>query len=100
MHYAIYCEDNDDSFEKRRSVRPAHLQRVQQLQSENRLLLAGPLLNKDDPNPSTAGFKGSLIVAEFTDIEAAKAWAATDPYITAGIYKRVTVTPFKKVLPE
>lgn len=99
MHYAIYCEDKDDSFERRRSVRPAHLIRLEQLKSEGRLLLAGPLMNSDDENPAISGFKGSLIVAEFDDLEHAKAWAAADPYVTADVYARVSIFPFKKVLP-
>jgi len=100
MYYAIYCEDKNDSLEKRRSVRPAHLSRLEDLQQQGRLLLAGPLLNDDDENPIISGFKGSLIVAEFNSKEEAKAWAAADPYVTADVYQRVNIFPFKKVLPE
>jgi len=100
MYYTIFSEDNEDTLEKRRSVRDAHLMRVKQLQQENRLLLAGLLMNADDENPAVAGIKGSLIVAKFKNLEEAKAWAAADPYVTADIYKRVTVMPFKKVLPD
>lgn len=99
-HYAIICEDTEDSLEKRRAVRPAHLKRLQTLQSENRLLLAGPLLGNDDPNPAVSGIKGSLIIAAFDSLEDAKAWAAADPYVTADVYARIRVEPFKKVLPE
>lgn len=99
MFYAIYCEDKEGTLEIRRSVRPAHLSRLEQLNKEGRLLVAGPLLNKEDENPFIAGIKGSLIIAEFDNIEAAKAWAASDPYVTAEVYSKVTVNPFKKVLP-
>ena len=98
MHYVFYCEDTPDSFEKRRSVRPAHLQRLKTLKEEGRLVVAGPLLRDDDDNPAVAGVKGSLIVAEFPNIEAAKAWAAADPYVTAEVYANVTVLPFKVML--
>lgn len=99
MYYAIYCEDNENTLEKRRSVRPAHLSRLEQLNMEGRLLIAGPLLEKEDENPFVAGIKGSLIVAQFNSLEEAKVWAAADPYVTANIYARVSVCPFKKVLP-
>ncbi|OGO93777.1 MAG: hypothetical protein A3F41_06755 [Coxiella sp. RIFCSPHIGHO2_12_FULL_44_14] len=99
MYYVIYCEDQKDSLEKRRSVRPAHLQRLEALKKEHRLLLAGPLLNQDDENPVIGGVKGSLIVAEFNSLDTAKEWAAADPYVTANVYTRVVVYPFKKVLP-
>lgn len=98
MYYSIYAEDTDDSMEKRRSVRPAHLARLEQLNEQDRLLLAGPLL-AEDSEATGSDVKGSLIIAEFDDLEAAKAWAAADPYVTADVYARITVTPFKKVLP-
>ncbi|WP_264770090.1 BolA/IbaG family iron-sulfur metabolism protein, partial [Coxiella burnetii] len=87
------------SFERRRSVREAHLQRLKELHEKNRLLLAGPLLNEDNENPIVGGVKGSLIVAEFENIDVAREWAAADPYVTANVYSRVTICPFKKVLP-
>src|SRR3990167_1318694 len=99
MYYAIYCEDREDSFERRRSVRPVHLHRLGLLNKEGRLLLAGPLLNEDNENPVMGGVKGSLIVAEFKSLSAAKEWAAADPFVTADVYQRVTVCPFKKALP-
>ncbi len=100
MLYAIISEDNPDSLELRKGVRPAHLRRLQDLQDEGRLLLAGPhpAVDADDPGP--AGFSGSLVVAEFTDLEAARKWAEDDPYQHAGVYARVTVKPFKKVFPQ
>ncbi len=99
MLYAIISEDIENSLEKRLSVRPAHVERLQQLKSEGRLILAGPHPAIDNEDPGTNGFTGSLIVAEFESLESAQQWADNDPYIGAGVYKQVTVKPFKKVLP-
>lgn len=100
MLYAINGEDVADSLEKRLSVRPGHLARIKQLQAEGRLILAGPYPAIDSLDPGPAGFSGSLIVAEFESLLSAQAWAEADPYVAAGVYKNVTVKPFKKVLPE
>jgi hypothetical protein len=97
--YVINGEDVPDSLEKRLAVRHAHLARLETLQQEGRLILAGPYPAIDSPEPGPAGFSGSLIVAEFESLEAAQAWAEADPYITSGVYANVTVKPFKKVLP-
>ena len=99
MLYAIISEDVENSLEKRLSVRPAHVERLQQLKVEGRLILAGPHPAIDNEDPGTNGFTGSLIVAEFESLEAAQLWADADPYIGAGVYKQITVKPFKKVLP-
>lgn len=99
MLYVINGEDVPNSLEKRMAVRPEHLKRIQALQEEGRLILAGPYPAIDSHDPGTAGFSGSLIVAEFESLEAAQAWADADPYVSTGIYKSVTVKPFKKVLP-
>ncbi|MCK9622434.1 MAG: YciI family protein [Methylobacter sp.] len=100
MLYAIISEDVADSLEKRLSVRPAHLKRLQELQDAGRLILAGPHPSIDSDNPGTAGFTGSLVVAEFDSLADAQQWANVDPYINAGVYAKVTVKPFKKVLPQ
>ena len=99
MLYAIISEDIANSLEKRLGVRPAHVARLNQLQDEGRLILAGPHPAIDNEDPGPAGFTGSLIVAEFESLQAAQQWADADPYIEAGVYERVTVKPFKKVLP-
>ena len=99
MLYAIVGEDVENSLEKRLAVRPEHVARLEQLKNEGRLLLAGPNPAIDAENPGEAGFTGSVIVAEFESLEAARAWADADPYIAAGVYEKVTVKPFKKVLP-
>ena len=99
MWYAITGKDIPESLEKRRAARPAHLDRLNTLQSEGRLLLAGPFPAIDSPDPGPAGFSGSLIVAEFDSLESAQAWAAADPYVAAGVYERVSVKPFTKTFP-
>ena len=99
MFYAITGEDHPGSLEKRLAARPAHLERLQALQADGRLLLAGPFPAIDSPDPGPAGFSGSLIVAEFASLADAQAWADADPYVAAGVYARVTVRPFRKVLP-
>jgi uncharacterized protein YciI len=100
MFYAIISQDVPDSLEKRMSVRPAHVARLQALQDEGRMLLAGPHPKIDSEDPGPAGFTGSLIVAEFESLEAAQKWADADPYIAAGVYEKVIVKPFKKVFPN
>lgn len=100
MLYAIICEDVEDSLQKRLAARPAHLERLQVLQDQGRLVLAGPHPAIDTENPGEAGFTGSLIVAEFANLPAAQQWANADPYIAAGVYARVTVKPFKQVFPQ
>ena len=97
MLYVIYAEDIADSLEKRLSVRPAHLARLQLLHDEGRLLTAGPLPAVDSNEPGAAGFSGSTVIAEFESLEAAQAWANDDPYIAAGVYQKVSVKPYKKV---
>jgi hypothetical protein len=99
MWYAIISEDKKDSLERRLAARPAHLARLQSLQDEGRLLLAGPHPAIDSEDPGAAGFTGSLVVAEFDSLQAAQAWAGADPYIDADVYEKVTVKPFRKVLP-
>ena len=99
MLYAIISTDVADSLEKRLAARPAHLERLQALQKEGRVVLAGPHPAIDSNDPGPAGFTGSLVVAEFDSLEAAQAWADADPYVAAGVYANVIVKPFKKVLP-
>lgn len=99
MFYAILSEDVPDSLPLRKQARPDHLQRLELLRAEGRLLLAGPCPAIDAEDPGPAGFTGSLVVAEFDSLEAAQAWADADPYVAAGVYRDVTVKPFRKVLP-
>lgn len=99
MLYAIISQDIENSLEKRLAARPDHLARLETLKDQGRLVLAGPHPALDTENPGEAGFTGSLVVAEFDSLEDAQSWADSDPYITAGVYEKVNVKPFKKVLP-
>jgi uncharacterized protein YciI len=100
MWYAIVGQDVPDSLDKRMAARPAHVARLQTLQSEGRLLLAGPFPAVDALDPGAAGFSGSLIVAEFATLAAAQHWANADPYVAAGVYAEVRVRPFRKTFPQ
>lgn len=100
MLYAILAEDAPGSLPLRLKNRPAHLKRLEALQEEGRLVLAGPHPATDSPDPGPAGFSGSLIVAEFQSLEEACRWADSDPYSVAGVYARVTVKPFLRVFPK
>ena len=99
MWYAIFSEDNPDSLPLRLSARPAHIARLEALLAEGRLLVAGPHPAVDAEDPGPAGFTGSLVIAEFPSLAAAQAWADEDPYVEASVYRKVTVKPFKRVLP-
>ena len=99
MLYVIIGRDAPDSLPRRRATRPAHLERLKALLGEGRLILAGPLPAIDAPDPGPAGFAGSLIVAEFASLAAARAWADADPYVTGGVFAAVEVHPYIKVLP-
>lgn len=100
MLYAILCEDIPDSLDQRMSVRPAHLQRLQDLQDQGLLIIAGPHPAINSDTPGDAGFTGSLIIAEFDNLGAAKTWADADPYNLAGVFARVSIKPFKQVFPQ
>jgi hypothetical protein len=99
MWYVINGTDTEDSLERRLTVRAAHVARLQQLQNEGRLLLAGPYPAVDSNDPGPAGYTGSLIIAEFESMEEAQAWANADPYVEAGVYAHISVKPFRKTLP-
>lgn len=97
MLYVIYSEDVSDSLEKRAAARPAHIERLKNLHEQGRMLIAGPTPAIDSEDPGAAGMTGSLLVVEFETLEDAKIWADADPYVAAGVYKSVTVKPFKRV---
>lgn len=99
MWYSIVGEDVENSLANRMKARPAHVARLKELVAQGRLLIAGPNPAVDSDEPGDAGFTGSLIVAEFDSLQEARAWADADPYIEAGVYRDVSVKPFKKVLP-
>ena len=98
MLYVIYSEDVADSLEKRRLARPAHIARLQEMKAQGRVVLGGPFPAIDSEEPGDAGMTGSLVIAEFESLEAAKSWAEVDPYVEAGVYKNVTVKPFKQTI--
>lgn len=100
MLYAIMATDHANSLAKRQSARPEHLQRLEQLQQQGRLVIAGPHPAIDSVDPGEEGFSGSLIVAEFESLDAAQSWADADPYKAAGVYAEVIVKPFKQVFPH
>ncbi|QEH18837.1 YciI family protein [Histophilus somni] len=97
MYYVIFAQDKPDTLALRLSVREQHLERLEQLQAEDRLLTAGPNPAIDDENPGEAGFTGSTVIAKFNSLEEAEQWANTDPYVAAGVYDKVIIKPFKKV---
>ncbi|MGH8397777.1 MAG: YciI family protein [Gammaproteobacteria bacterium] len=99
MWYAILSEDVSDTLTKRVTARPAHLKRLEELQNQGRLLVAGPHPAIDAESPGPAGFSGSLVIAEFDSLTTAKNWADADPYVAAKVYAKVSVKPFMKVLP-
>lgn len=100
MLYAILSQDVEDSLKKRQSARPAHIKRLQDLQDQGRLIIAGPHPAIDSNTPGDAGFTGSLVIAEFASLPDAQSWADVEPYIAAGVYDKVTVKPFKQVFPQ
>lgn len=99
MWYAIQGHDAPDALPRRLAVRQQHLARLYQLRDQGRLLLAGPCPAIDAEDPGSAGFSGSIVIAEFDSLATAQAWAAADPYVEAGVYARTDVRPFRKVLP-
>ncbi|QDH69903.1 YciI family protein [Marilutibacter alkalisoli] len=99
MWYVIEGHDGEGVLERRLAARAAHLARLTALRDQGRLLLAGPCPAIDAEDPGPAGFSGSLVVAEFESLEAARSWADADPYVAADVYDRVDVRPFKRVLP-
>ena len=99
MWYAVISEDHEDSLAKRMSARPEHIARLQSLLADGRLLVAGPHPAVDALDPGPAGFTGSLVIVDFPTLEAAQTWANEDPYVHAGVYRKVTVKPFNRVLP-
>ena len=99
MWYVIEGYDGEQVLEARKGARGEHLARLQSLLTQGRLLLAGPCPAIDAEDPGEAGFSGSVVIAEFPDLESARAWAQADPYVAAGVYARVEGRPCRKVLP-
>jgi len=100
MLYAILTEDVPNSSSKRAAARAAHMKRMSEMQDAGRIVISGPCLASDKPDPVAAGFWGSVIIAEFESLVAARAWADADPYVAAGVWSKVTVKPFQKGFPR
>lgn len=99
MLYMILGEDAPNSLEKRLATRPAHQERLKQLETAGRIVLGGPLPAIDSVEPGQAGYTGTLIIAEFPSLAQAQAWSQADPYVTAGVFSSVRVRPFRQVFP-
>jgi uncharacterized protein YciI len=99
MLYVIIGKDAPDGLERRKRLRPQHLERARRLVEEGRMVIAGPCPATDSPDPGPAGFSGSVIIAEFASLDDARAWVEADPYVTGGVYESWDVQPFIKVLP-
>jgi hypothetical protein len=99
MLYVIIGRDAPGSLPTRRRVRAEHLARARELVDAGRIVIAGPCPAVDSADPGEAGFAGSVIIAEFPSLEAARDWVAADPYVTEGVFESFDVRPFVKVLP-
>jgi len=99
MLYVIFSQDVENSLALRKQARPEHIKRLQTLNEQGRLFVAGPMPAIDSEQPGDAGFSGSTVIAEFASLQEAQIWADADPYVAAGVYANVLVKPFKKVLP-
>jgi uncharacterized protein YciI len=100
MLYVIVGENAPGSQQQRQAARPAHVKRLDELQDAGRLVLAGPCPAIDSPDPGPAGFSGGVIVAEFESLDSARLWADADPYVASGVYRHVSVKPFRKAYPK
>ncbi len=89
MLFALICDDKPGGAELRAAHRAAHLDHIA---ATGVVALAGPF--QDDAGAMT----GSLIVLDVPDRAAAEAWAAADPYARAGLFARVAIRPWQKVV--
>lgn len=100
MLYAIIAEDIPESSAKREAARAAHMKRMAAMQAAGRIAISGPCLATENPDPAAAGIVGSVIIAEFESLEAARSWADADPYVAGGVWVKVKVMPFHKGFPR
>lgn len=100
--FVIIGHDTANSSAKRQLTRVDHLKRLQVLDIEKRLVVAGPTPIEHSKSTTSAPteMSGSIIIAEFESLEAAQAWANDDPYLHAGVYSHVDIKPFVHVLPK
>lgn len=96
--FVVQCTDHDDVLDKRLEVRPQHLNRLQALNDEGRLIIAGPM--PKDADDLSQGFLSSIIIVDFDSREALDTWLADEPYLHAGVYREISVKPFIKALPK
>jgi uncharacterized protein len=96
--FVVSCTDREGTVEKRLAVRPQHLARLEQLDAEGRLIVAGAM-PKDPSNPQ-AGFYGSTIIVDFETREALDAWLQDEPFLKEGVYSHIDVKPFNKAFPK
>lgn len=89
MLFVIIGHDGPNGAALRPAVRPAHLENLEPLVTSGRVVVGGPFTDGS----------GSLIVADFENEAAARAFAQSDPYVTRGVFERVEVKPFRKVVP-
>jgi hypothetical protein len=100
MLYLLIGEDAAASHDGRRAAGGAHRARLEQLQREGRLVLAGSMPAIDAEEAGPAGYLGSLVVAEFRSLEEAEAWLAAEPYVGEGVFSRTLVRPFLQDFPR
>lgn len=96
MLFMLLATDAENTHEARMAARPAHLERLKELDAQGRLLTAGPTPMPDHPEHVS----GSLIIADFDNLDDAQAWAEADPYVDAGVYSELLIRPYKKVFPN
>lgn len=89
MRVALICIDKPEHLEVRKANREAHLGHIA---TTGVVEMAGPFLNE------AGQMCGSLIVLEVADVQAARDWAAADPYAKAGLFQSVDIREWKKVV--
>jgi uncharacterized protein YciI len=90
MMFVILGFDGPDGEARRKIYRPAHLAKMEPLDQQGRVVLAGPLTDK----------AGSLIIIEADSLDEAQQFAQEDPYTVNGVFERVEVHPFTRVFPK
>ena len=91
MYFIIYCTDKPSCANLRSTNRPAHVDFLKR--HRDSIFVAGPTLTQDGE-----GMNGSLLIVDFPDRTGAEAFAATDPYASAGLFESVVIKPWKLVI--
>ena len=92
MKYVLVCEDRKDALELRLANREKHLAFIGGL--GDRVSLAGPMLSDDGER-----MVGSVLIIEADSAEDIRQIADSDPYAQAGLFEKVTIRPFRQVIP-